>query len=261
MSDLIFSGDCLSLLRSLESGSVDHAITDPPYSAHVHAQSFRSGDPKARQKKAHGKKAVGNPTKRDLGFASLTPELMDAVAFELGRVVRRWTLIFCDIELAPGWWWAGRAAGMKYVRTMIWDKPNGTPQFSGDRPAQGYEAIVLLHAGEGAPRWNGGGRRGVFTHPIETGHYGRERVHSTEKPISLMLELVDLFTNHEDLVIDPFAGSGTTGVACIRRGRRFRGAELDPAMALTAEARLLAERCDSTLGASRAGQRALFSQR
>jgi site-specific DNA-methyltransferase (adenine-specific) len=83
-------------------------------------------------------------------------------------------------------------------------------------------------------------------------------VHSTEKPIALMLELVRLFTDPGELVIDPFAGSGTTGVACVRLGRRFAGAELDPAMAKIARERLAAETDGLSLGAARAGQTPLF---
>jgi site-specific DNA-methyltransferase (adenine-specific) len=183
--------------------------------------------------------------------------LRDAVALQIARVTRRWVLVFCNVEILHEWRVALEAGGLQWIRALVWVKPNAAPQFTGDRPSAGWESVVLLHRA-GRKRWNGGGRSGVFTHPIETGSYGRERVHPTEKPLPLMHELVSLFTDPGELVIDPFAGSGSTGVACQRLGRGFAGAELDAAMAQTARDRLAAEACGSSLAKSRAGQRALF---
>jgi site-specific DNA-methyltransferase (adenine-specific) len=104
--------------------------------------------------------------------------------------------------------------------------------------------------------WNGGGHRGVYVHGIPRARDGR--VHTTEKPIALMLDLVDHFTDPGELVIDPFAGSGTTGVACVRRGRRFLGCELDANVAAIASERLAAESSGISLAAARGGQAPLF---
>lgn len=49
----------------------------------------------------------------------------------------------------------------------------------------------------------------------------------TQKPVALMRELLGLFTSQNDLVLDPFMGSGTTGVAAVNSGRRFVGIEID----------------------------------
>lgn len=62
-------------------------------------------------------------------------------------------------------------------------------------------------------------------------HYPSQQAHSThptQKPLELLAYLVKTYTNPGDLVIDPFAGSGTTGHACIELGRRFTGCEIDP---------------------------------
>ena len=57
---------------------------------------------------------------------------------------------------------------------------------------------------------------------------GREKVdHPTQKPVALMRHLVELFTVEGDTVLDPFMGSGTTGVACVQTGRNFIGVEID----------------------------------
>lgn len=240
-------------LATLPDASVQHVITDPPYSDYVHTRSMRSNTATSKAKRKDRVK----PSKRTLGFSSLTPELQRDVACEIARVVQRWALVFCDAESTQAWRFALQGGGFDYVRTCVWIKPNAAPQFTGDRPGAGWEAIVIAHR-KGAKRWNGGGRRGVFTHAIEHGQQSG-RVHGTEKPIALMLELVTLFTDHGDVIADPFAGSGTTGVACLRLGRGFLGAELDATMAATANERLLSESLDSSLSDRRAGQLALAS--
>jgi len=72
----------------------------------------------------------------------------------------------------------------------------------------------------------GGGRRGVFEHCVNTGRQGE---HPTEKPVPLMMDLVGLYSNPGQTVLDPFMGSGTTGIACTRLGRKFIGIEINPA--------------------------------
>jgi site-specific DNA-methyltransferase (adenine-specific) len=242
---LIHAGDCIEWLEAMADGSADHCITDPPYSDHVHAKSLRSNTRTSKAKR----RVKTEPSKRELGFVSLTPALQRDVACELARVTKRWVMVFCNVELVSPWMFALQGAGLDYVRTMPWCKPNSAPQFTGDRPAAAWECIVLAHR-KGKKRWNSGGKRGYYVEPIE--HH--DRVHATEKPVRLMTELVLDFTEPGDLIIDPFAGGGTTGLAALRHGRRFEGAELDPAMALTAAERLTAEQEGSTLSARRAGQ-------
>lgn len=248
-------GDCLPWLRSLPDKSVDHAIMDPPYSAHVHSAQRRRVLPDAHTRPSRKIRTA------DLGFVHLEPALRDAVAVECARVTRRWSLFFCDIEGVNGWIDAVQAAGLDYVRTGIWVKPNATPQFSGDRPAVGCEAIVIAHQ-KGAKRWNGGGARAVWTTPTELARGGREivRVHPTVKPLLLMTDLTSLFTDEGDTILDPFAGSGTTGVAALRLGRRFTGAEQDATHYATACERLTAEERGQTLAQARAGQLSLLER-
>lgn len=68
----------------------------------------------------------------------------------------------------------------------------------------------------------------IYTFPMDANFSRETRVHPTQKPLALMAALVRDFTDPGDLVCDPFAGSGTTGVACRRMGRRFIGWERDP---------------------------------
>ena len=249
---LIHVGDCIEWLATLADDSVDHAITDAPYSEHVHAKSLRSNERSNTRKKKRVDRDK-QPSKRELGFSSLTPALQRDVSCELARVTRRWVMVFANVELVSPWIFALQGAGLDYVRTMPWIKPNGAPQLSGDRPAASWECIVVAHR-KGRKRWNAGGKRGYYVHNIDNGGRAGERIHSTEKPISLMMELVTDFTDAGEMVIDPFAGGGTTGVACIRLGRRFEGAEIDEAMGSAANDRLAAESADSSIAARKAGQ-------
>ena len=62
--------------------------------------------------------------------------------------------------------------------------------------------------------------------------------HPTQKPLSLIKKLVCEFTNEGDTILDPFMGSGTTGVACVQTGRNFIGIEIDPTYFAIAERRI-----------------------
>lgn len=229
-------GDCIAGLRELADDSVDVTITDPPYDDHTH-RSGRRGDHNQARYPNRGYR-IGREKQfskqRDLGFAAITAEQMNAAAEQFARVTRRWVNVFCAIEMVGdsaaddghGWRAALERAGLEYVRTCVWHKLGSTPQFTGDRPAQAVEAIVVAHR-PGRKRWNGGGKHGYYAHPIvlERGH-GEVRLHTTQKPLSLVRELVRDFSEPGELVLDAYAGSATTGVACVQEGRQFVGWEL-----------------------------------
>lgn len=216
----LYLGDCQAVLAGLDQ-KVAHVITDPPYEAEAHAPMRRT---------------LGSVHKRidaALEFGAITEELRMAVAKWSAENCTGWGLYFCQVEAVTLWRDALEEHGAKYRRAMVWVKPDASPQFNGQGPAQGYESIVAVWCGDGASRWNGGGKRGVFTHCKHDAGYGgsgagqKVNEHQTKKPISLMTELVGLFTNPGELVIDPFMGSGSTGVACAKMGRRFIGVELE----------------------------------
>jgi DNA modification methylase len=235
---VVHCSDCLDPvtgLASLADGSVDVVLTDPPYSEHVHSCSMRG---------TAGWKG-GISEERDLGFEPLDGRSLLTASHHFARVARRWVAVFSDTESAHLWRDALVARGLEYVRTCFWHKVLGAPQFTGDRPAVACEAITLCHR-PGKKRWNGGGRQGLYQVAIAVGRPGRQqddaRVHTTQKPIALMEALVRDFTDEGETVLDPFAGSGTTGVACRRLGRRFIGFERDPKYAAIAEKRIAGAR-------------------
>jgi site-specific DNA-methyltransferase (adenine-specific) len=156
----------------------------------------------------------------DLGFEPITREVMAFCADRFADICQRWCLVFSDVEIAHEWRSELQVAGMEYVRTGAWIKIGCTPQFTGDRPAAGHESITITHR-PGKKRWNGGGSHAVWSVPIVLNRGGNaERVHTTQKPLALMRELVRLFTDPGETVLDCFGGSGTTAVACRDLGRR-----------------------------------------
>ena len=204
----LYQGDCLDVMAGL--GPVDHVLADPPYEAQAHKKDRRT------------QRSLKTGEDASLDFAAITEDgRRDAARLACG-LAQGWALFFCQAEAVGAWRDAVEAAGAKYKRPLIWVKPDSSPQFNGQMPAIGFESMVLAWCGPGCSRWNGRGRRGVFTHPVNTNRHGG---HPTEKPVPLMAELVALFTDPGQSVLDPFMGSGTTGVACARAGRPFIGIE------------------------------------
>lgn len=243
-------------LAEVPRKGVDHVVIDPPYDAHVHAK-VRSGRNlgDTTDFSCRARRAV------ELGFDSINADDIDELARQYARIAKRWVLIFSNVELASTWREALVRHGLDYVRTGAWHKLRATPQFSGDRPAAAFEAITIAHP-RGRKKWNGGGSHALWSHPVVANCAGhrRDRVHTTQKPLSLMLELVQLFTDPGDLILDSHAGSGTTGVAALRLGRRFIGCEIQQKYVTVAKNRLAAEMAGLSATAFEDGQLPLFSQ-
>jgi len=212
----VVTAESLAILADLPENAVDHIITDPPYDAHTHenASTWTS--------------ASGCAVHIDIDFPPLSPE---TVVSEFLRVSRRWVLAFCSFEMLHGY---VTAAGKAWIRCGIYRRTNGAPQFTGDRPAQAAEAVAILHNLKVKKRWNGGGRWAFWESPVEKA----ERYHPTQKPLPLMMQLIEQFTEVGEIVLDPFNGAGTTGVAAVRQGRRYIGIELQEKYAEAARKRI-----------------------
>lgn len=230
--------------------SVDVVVADPPYDARTHKGGRR------------GIGWAGNSKHRDISRArslSFEPASPADFAPKLMRIVWRWMINFCAVEQLGAY---AAALGDEYLRSGLWLKSNPCPQFTGDRPGQWGDAIAVCHPA-GRKRWGGGGKTLVLRSSTVGQNNNRaggvgSRLHETEKPVSIMLDLVRLFSDPGELVYDPYCGSGTTGVACLRLGRRFLGAEMQPHYAKVAAERLAAEERGLTLRDVRRGQTSIF---
>lgn len=247
-------GDCLGPdgMASIPDKSIDVVITDPPFEEAAHTLQRR-----VKRGNGNGSIDMRSPVSEPLPFPPITEQQRSDVSAQIARVTKRWALVFCQVEASQKWVAALEAAGMVYRRTCIWVKPDGMPQYSGDRPGMGYETIVAVHA-PGRSIWNGGGSHGVFV--VNKG--GDERTgHPTQKPLALMEKLVRLFSDRGETICDPFSGSASTGVAAIRLGRGFVGWELDEKFHAAAAVRLSGTREQIEIGSVSAPafeQRPLF---
>ena len=253
----LYQGDCLEVMETLER--VDHVITDPPYEVEAHTKARRALKDATQRRGARNTGSVRRIDQPlEISFGAISEVERSSAAGLVGALAERWVIAFCQVEAVAAWRHAFVHGGLDWVRGGVWVKPNGAPQFTGDRPGQGFESLAIAHA-KGAKRWNGGGKHAVWEVPLDHGAgSGIRNEHPTQKPIALMLDLVADFTDRDELVLDPFAGSGTTGVACLRLGRRFVGIERDEKFFELACERLRAEETGTTLEAKRAGQVAMF---
>ncbi len=201
----IYCGDAREVISQLPQP--DSVITDPPFSDDTHTG--------ARTRLGGAGETLDIATSID--FESMTAdEIRDILS---AANPARWIVATIDwrhvlpLSIEP-------PVGQRFVRFGVWVKPNGAPQFTGDRPGPGWEAVAMFHALGGRMKWNGGGTRAVWTHMVTHGF------HKAQKPLSLIKEFVQLFTDRGELILDPFMGSGTTLRAAKDLGRRAIGIEL-----------------------------------
>ena len=225
----IYHGACVDVLAEMEARSVNLVCTDPPYTDLVHngarsnkgRRGYSNNDARGRPggSEKTGLRVV--QAMRRIDFASFTHDDMAAAMVAMGRVARRWVLATVAFEHA------GRLCddppeGLKFVRCGAWVKAGPTPQMTGDRPAQGWEAIAMLHAADGERmRWNGGGRAAVYHCQAEM-----RGVYPTQKPEALIQRLLADFADPGDDVLDPFMGSGTTLLCAWKRGHKATGCDV-----------------------------------
>lgn len=213
----LIRGDCFGWLEDAADGAVDHVFSDPPYGEQTHkgAQTTK-------------KKDGGFATEKLVHFDSITDDQFLWVCRRCVRAAKRWVVMTCEWRHAVA---AERELGKEFVRLGVFLKPDASPQFTGDRPGTGWEAVLVLHR-EGKKRWNGGGHHAVWSHNCERG------LHPTQKPVALLRQWVRQFTDPGELILDPFAGSGTTGEAALREGRRCLLIEKDEKFADVIRGRL-----------------------
>lgn len=202
----LYNGDCRDLFPILTN--IDAVITDPPYGERTHS----------------GARSLNgiNINKSPINFSSIRFDDLCDITRLLVKLTQRWVIMFCDIRYGAKL----EDALLPVIRYGCWVKTNPMPQLTGDRPAQGWEALLILHR-EGKKRWNGKGKSAVYHHGTSRhGNFGKSN-HPTEKPIGLLSQLIKDFTDKSEIILDPFMGSGSTGVAAAQMDRKFIGIEID----------------------------------
>jgi site-specific DNA-methyltransferase (adenine-specific) len=198
---------CEDILPNLPQ--VAHVITDPPFSDTCHSR--------ARTNKG-GREGRGWMPNSLVDFDSITVAALQAIFEMFPAICQRWVIAFMDFRHVTAFE-AEPPKGLDFVRFGVWLKTNGMPYLSGDRPSNGWDAIAYLHNSSTRMRWNGGGKTGNFTAAIERGP------HPTTKPQAVLLPMMNLFTDRDEVILDPFCGSGSTLRAAKDLGRYGIGIE------------------------------------
>jgi site-specific DNA-methyltransferase (adenine-specific) len=220
---------------------VDAVIVDAPYSQRTHSghdgQAPRVYDRRYHTSRGRPSKVAEKP-RRAIGYAGWAARDVVELVEGLGPRCAGWFVTITDHVLAPTWADALEALGRYVFAPIPWVAPGSRVRMSGDGPSSWTCWIVVARPREGADR-NGTPWHKWGTLP------GAYVVHQTKggpvvggKPIGLMRALVRDYTRPGDLVCDPCAGWATTGRACQLEGRRFVGAEMDPATHALAVERL-----------------------
>jgi site-specific DNA-methyltransferase (adenine-specific) len=228
----LYQGDALAVLASLPTGSVDAVITDPPYSSGGMVRGDRMATTSAKYMRGEV-----------MSQADFTGDTRDQRAYgywcalwlaESARVTKAGgvALMFTDWRQLPATTDALQSGGWVWRGIVPWFKPNARPMAGRFTAACEYVA------------WGSNGAMPVtFDGTMATlpgfyqSHPPRDREHQTQKPLDVMRDLVQIVPKG-GTVLDPFAGSGTTGVAALAEGRRFIGVEITDHYAEVAANRL-----------------------
>ncbi len=194
----VIEGDCLYVLRSLPDGCVDAVITDPPYGVALtsHGTKFRAMKP------------IAGDESQEVG--------QWAIDHLFGRGVP--VCAFAD-PLKP---WRG-----DWRQALAWDK-GGAVGIGGDRATCWKRSWEMVQVSRLFGALNGSRDEAVLSFPMMPADSAQ---HPAAKSLGLMRYLVKKLTQPGDLILDPFAGSGTTGVAAALEGRRCILIEREPACA------------------------------
>ena len=199
-------GDCLERMKEIPSGSVDMVLTDPPYG--IDFQSQRKKD------KAEWMPKIANDKKPFTEFIS-----------EAGRCLSQdgCMVIFCRFDSWQSFADECEQSGLLVKSQIVWDKVvHGMGDLKG---ATALQHELALFVTKGRFRFPGKRQKSILQHmrvnPVDM-------VHPNEKPVTLMIDLINGYTKPGDVVLDCFTGVCPVGVACAKTGRKFIGIELDP---------------------------------
>jgi modification methylase len=245
--DAILTGDCVAEMMRLPSASVDLVFADPPYNLQLEGalsrpdQSVVDGVDDAWDKFADFAEYDGFTREWLMAVRRLMKPAATIVVIGSYHNIFRVGAILQDL----GFW---------ILNDIVWRKANPMPNFRGRRFTNAHETMIWAARGPEAKAYTfnyealKAGNEDVQVRsdwflPICTGaerlkdDSGR-KAHPTQKPEALLTRVLLAASNPGDLVLDPFFGSGTTGVAARRLSRSFIGIERDPAYAKAARKRI-----------------------
>ena len=211
----LYRGDCLEIIEKFPDGCIDLIVTDPPYKITARGTSGTMGG----YWKSKIAKSGNIFQYNNISCQAYLPEFY--------RILKDKSILYimCNNVNLKEMLDVGTACGFNFVKCLIWEKGN---KICGKYYMGCYEYIILFRKGGDRPI-NNCGTPDILKVPIkklkdEEGH----NLHDTEKPVDLMKILIENSSNEGDVVMDPFMGIGSTGVACKELNRHFTGIEIDP---------------------------------
>lgn len=201
----VICGDCLQVMKDIPDKSIDLILTDPPYGMNYQS-AWRIATPQFKK--------IENDNNIDW-----FPEFIK----ECYRVLKdnSHIYIFCNDYNISKFRNLQEQAGFKNKRTLVWVKNNHT---SGDLLGDYANKTEFINYAQKGRRLLNGGRN---TNVLEFSRVSKLE-HPTQKPVDLNEFLIKKSTNENDIILDPFAGSGTTGVACKNLNRNYILIEKEP---------------------------------
>ena len=234
---VLYQGDCLEILPTLEAGSVDAVVTDPPYSSGGQFRSDRTASTNSKyacstSQGLYNDFSGDSRSQRAWGYwSALWLSACYAATKPSG-----YALTFTDWRQLPTASDALESGGYVWRGIVAWNKGRGSRAAHPGLFRHQCEYVVWGTRGVSSAEGHDGPWDGCVAIPVRQA----DKHHITGKPTDLLVQLVSP-APIGGLVLDPFMGSGTTGVACLRTGRKFIGIEIDEHYFNVARKRIEAE--------------------
>lgn len=219
--DTIYNEDCIDGMRKIPNNTVDLILTDPPYLISKKSNFDKGGS----WNNSESKECRKTPPKTDFGEWDKGELNLEHLFNEWYRVLKPsgTLIVFYDIWKISELKNSAESAKFKQFRLCRWEKTNPVPVNSKLNYLSNSTEYFMTAVKGSKPTFNSEYDKGVYTYPICS---GIERTsHPTQKPLSLISDLVLKHSNQNDLVLDCFLGSGTTAVACKQNKRHYIGFE------------------------------------
>ena len=218
----LVNGDCLDILQKIDTSSVHLVLTDPPYNLGQFMHNRNTNLKKMRENQ------FAYAGWDNLSYDDWLKE-MDNFFNESSRILIKGgtLLVFMSIIKVESLIILAEKYGFYYKTTGIWHKTNPMPRNMNLHFVNSTEAWVYFTKNKNTGTFNNNGKlvHDFFETSLTTQSEKKYGKHPTQKPIKLMDRLVELLSNEGDIVVDPFMGSGTTGVSCKKLNRNFIGVE------------------------------------
>jgi DNA modification methylase len=212
----LYNLDCLEFLKTIPDNTVDLVLTDPPYLI-----SRKTGFLASK-----GEKTIER-FKMSYEFGEWDEKQLDlkSILSEIYRILKPTgtSIMFYDLwkiqELKEEY----ESNKFKQIRFLEWVKTNPVPINSKVNYLTNAREVAVSATKKAKPTFNSEYDNGIYSFPI---YHGKDRFHPTQKSVELFSELVKKHSNIGDIVCDPFSGSSTTAISCLRNERNFIGTEL-----------------------------------